>query len=149
MNEPRDLRVLSRAQSLELLATGSVGRVVLSAHALPVAVPVNYVLDGDAVVFRSGPGLTLSAAGSGTVVAFQVDHFSPELRMGWSVLGTGIAHLLVDPAEVEWAERLDIATWIASSPDLGFVRIELGTVSGRWLVPMAQPAGVPGSGGPA
>ena len=149
MNEPRDLRVLSRAESLELLASGYVGRVVLSAHALPVAVPVNYVLDGDAVVFRSGPGLTLSAAGSGTVVAFQVDHFSPELRMGWSVLATGIAHLLVDPAEVERAESLDIATWVTPSADMGFVRVELGTVSGRWLVPVAEPAAAPRPGGPA
>ena len=104
----------------------------------PVAVPVNYVLDGEAVVFRTGTGLKLSAAESGTVVAFQVDHFTPELKMGWSVLATGIAHRLVDPSDVARAEELDVPTWVRPIDDMGFVRVELGTVSGRWLVPVAE-----------
>jgi uncharacterized protein len=140
MNEPRELRVLSRSESLELLASGFVGRVVLSVHALPIAVPVNYVVDGDSVVFRSGAGMKLSAAEAGTVVAFQVDHFTPELRMGWSVLATGVAHTVEDPGEVERAEQLGVPTWIEPSDDMGFVRVELGTVSGRWLVPVPQTA---------
>jgi uncharacterized protein len=139
MNEPRELRLLSRAESLELLAGGSIGRVVLTAHALPVAVPVNYVLDAESVVFRTGPGLTLSAAESGTVVAFQVDQFTPALRMGWSVLATGLARRLVAPADVAHAEGLDVPTWVGPIDEMGFVRVELGTVSGRWLVPVAVP----------
>jgi nitroimidazol reductase NimA-like FMN-containing flavoprotein (pyridoxamine 5'-phosphate oxidase superfamily) len=140
MNEPRELRVLSRAESLELLASGVVGRVVLSVHALPIAVPVNYVLDGESVVFRSGAGLKLSAAEAGTVIAFEVDHFTTELRMGWSVLATGVARRVTDPAEVERAEQLGVPTWIEPTDDMGFVRVDLGTVSGRWLVPGPQSA---------
>ena len=140
MNEPRELRVLTRTESLELLASGLIGRVVLSVHALPIAVPVNYVLDGESVVFRSGAGMKLSAAEAGTVVAFQVDHFTPELRMGWSVLATGVAHRVLDPEEVDRAEQLGVPTWIEPSDDMGFVRIELGTVSGRWLVPVPESA---------
>jgi uncharacterized protein len=142
MNEPRELRILSRAQSLDLLASAQVGRVVLSAHALPVAVPVNYVLDGESVVFRSGGGLKLSAAQAGTVVAFQVDHFDSDLRMGWSVLATGIAHVLVDPVDMAQADQLGVPTWVEPTDDMSYVRVELGSVSGRWLVPVAHDAAV-------
>jgi uncharacterized protein len=148
MNEPRELRVLSRAESLDLLASAFIGRVVLSVHALPIAVPVNYVLDGDSVVFRTGTGLKLSAAEAGTVVAFQVDHFTPELRMGWSVLATGVAHRIVAPAEVQRAAQLGVPTWVGPHEDMDFVRVELGTVSGRWLVPVTQAAGLHPAGAP-
>jgi nitroimidazol reductase NimA-like FMN-containing flavoprotein (pyridoxamine 5'-phosphate oxidase superfamily) len=136
MSEPRELRVLSRTESLDLLASASLGRVVLSAHALPTALPVNYVLDGDRIVFRSGEGVKLSAAQSGTVVAFQVDHFDSELRIGWSVVVTGLARRIQDPREIEMAVELDIPTWIEPSDDFGFVQIDIGSVTGRWLVPV-------------
>jgi nitroimidazol reductase NimA-like FMN-containing flavoprotein (pyridoxamine 5'-phosphate oxidase superfamily) len=140
MDEPRELRVLSRSECLELLASARLGRVILSAHALPTAMPVNYVLDGDWVVFRSGVGLKLSAADAGTVVAFEVDHFDTELRMGWSVVVTGVAKRIVEPHEVARAEALAVPTWIhAEERALDFVRIEIGSVTGRRLVPV--PAG--------
>jgi len=142
MEEPRELRVLTRSESLELLASARLGRVILSAHALPTAMPVNYALDGDGIVFRSGAGMKLSAAEAGTVVAFQVDHFDTDLRMGWSVVVTGVAKRLVDPHEVARAEALAVPTWIqADDHQLDFVRIEIGSVTGRWLVPVAQEPG--------
>lgn len=139
MEEPRELRVLSRSECLELLSSAGLGRVILSAHALPTAMPVNYALDGDWIVFRSGAGMKLSAADAGTVVAFEVDHFDTDLRMGWSVVVTGVAKTIVEPHEVARAQALGVPTWVHAQDHLDFVRIEIGSVTGRRLVPV--PAG--------
>jgi len=143
MAEHRQLRILSRAESLELLASASVGRVVLTANALPAALPVNYVVDGETVVFRTGAGIKLDAAERGTVVAFEADHFVDELRMGWSVLVVGVARLLTDPVDVAHADLLAIPTWAELSP-AGYVRVEIGSISGRFLAPV--PAGARAAG---
>jgi uncharacterized protein len=143
MAEHRELRVLSRAESLDLLASATVGRVVLTSNALPAALPVTYAVDGATVVFRSGPGIKLDAAERGTVVAFEADHFVDELRMGWSVLVVGVARLLTSPADVARAEALDIPAWTEPVSG-GYVRVEIGSVSGRFLAPVR--AGVAATG---
>jgi uncharacterized protein len=144
MSDRRELRVLSRAESIDLLATAWIGRVILTANALPTALPVNYALDGDAIVFRSAEGVKLSAGEAGTVVAFEVDHFDAQLRMGWSVLATGLARRLSDPVEVRRAQDLGVPTWVEPGPHDGYVRIDIGSVTGRRLVPLAHgPASAP------
>jgi hypothetical protein len=40
---------------------------------VPVILPVNYVVDGDAPVFRTDPGTKLDAAAEGAAVAFEGD----------------------------------------------------------------------------
>jgi uncharacterized protein len=139
MAERRELRILSRAESLDLLASTSVGRVVITANALPAALPVNYVVDGETVVFRTGAGIKLDAAERGTVVAFEADHFVDELRMGWSVLVVGVARLVTDPDDVARADSLAIPTW-AEPSSAGYVRVEIGSISGRFLAPVAAGA---------
>ena len=143
MAEHRELRSLSRSDSLDLLARTSVGRVVLTANALPAALPVNYVVDGETVVLRSGQGIKLDAAERGTVVAFEADHFVDELRMGWSVLVVGVARLLTTPEDVALAEALDVPAW--AEPASGtYVRIEIGSISGRFLAPVPAGAAIGG-----
>ena len=69
-----------------LLATAQIGRVVLSIDALPAALPVNYRLIDDAIVFRTAPGTKLTAALRHTVVGFELDEIDPATRSGWSAL---------------------------------------------------------------
>lgn len=137
MSERGELRVLSRTECLELLGTAWIGRVILTSNAMPTAVPVNFVLDGDGIVFRSGEGMKLTAAEAGTVVAFEVDHFDPQLRMGWSVLVTGLARRIREPDELRRAHALNIPTWVGPSTDWAYARIEGGRVTGRRLVPFS------------
>jgi nitroimidazol reductase NimA-like FMN-containing flavoprotein (pyridoxamine 5'-phosphate oxidase superfamily) len=139
MTEHRETRVLSRNESLRLLASEVIGRVVLTANALPTALPVHYGVDGDAVVFRTGPGIKLNTASRGTVVAFEADHFDEELRMGWSVVVVGVAHVVTDPDGVARAEAV-LTEWWAEPAHPRIVRIEIGSITGRWLVPV--PAGM-------
>jgi uncharacterized protein len=39
--------------------------------------PVNYLIDGDDIVFRTGEGTRLDAARSGALVTFEVDDSAP------------------------------------------------------------------------
>src|SRR6478736_4121550 len=86
-----ELKEIDRPACLELLASGQIGRVVYTEAAMPAAHPVNYLLDGEEVVFRTGEGAKLAAASRGFVVGFQADEIDVEQRSGWSVHGVGSA----------------------------------------------------------
>lgn len=110
----------------------SVGRVVLSINALPAALPVNYRVIGDEVVFRSGPGGKLTAALDTTVVAFEVDRIDESSRGGWSVLVVGHARAVTDPGEIAMIDEADIDSWMPDPPS-GYVAIGIERLSGRSL----------------
>lgn len=121
---------LSRFECLRLLGEGKVGRIGLSWDALPAIFPVNYVLDGNRIVIRTGYGSKLSAAMAGAVVAFEVDQWDAVSHTGWSVLVRGHARVLLDPAEVEEAKSLPLEPW--ANPDADhFVEIPCELVTGR------------------
>ncbi|HEX6234185.1 MAG TPA: pyridoxamine 5'-phosphate oxidase family protein [Jiangellaceae bacterium] len=128
------LEVLSREESLDLLASVPVGRVVYTDRALPAILPVNYVLDENAVVFRTGAGSKLAAATREAVVAFEADSFDVATRTGWSVMVVGRSRLVDDDREIERLAKLDLGTWVPTQPE-HFVKIDLTQVSGRRLRP--------------
>ena len=90
------LEVLDRDQCLNLLATATIGRVGLTSGALPTILPVNFRLDDDRILIRSGEGAKMDAALQDTVVAFEVDDFDPMNHSGWSVVVTGVAGAITD-----------------------------------------------------
>src|SRR5690348_12639752 len=94
LSTPEHVKILDAAACYELLATDSVGRVVFTDKGLPAVLPVNYVLQGHRIVFRTAAGSRLAAAVTGQVVAFEVDQLDRESRIGWSVVATGSAHPL-------------------------------------------------------
>lgn len=87
------LEVLAPAECLRLLDQATIGRVALSAGALPVVLPVNFVLTDIGVVFRTSRGTKLDAAVDGSVVAFEADWFDTMYHSGWSVVVTGLAEV--------------------------------------------------------
>lgn len=134
-----ELVELSRAECLRLIATGSVGRVVFTDRALPAAHPVNYLLDGDEVVFRTGGGGKLAAATMRNIVAFQVDHIDPQAQAGWSVLGVGEAYEVTDPARLGALAPRMPRPWAASAVDGHTIAIPLRRLTGRLLGEPSQP----------
>lgn len=110
------LTVLSRDEALALLAGRNVGRIAVTMRALPTILPVTYVLDThtESIVFRTGYGTKLYAAGRNAVVAFEVDEIDEDTRSGWSVVAVGSAHEVTDPGELERLGRLRLAPWVAS-----------------------------------
>jgi nitroimidazol reductase NimA-like FMN-containing flavoprotein (pyridoxamine 5'-phosphate oxidase superfamily) len=125
------LEVLGRDECLALLQTADIGRVAWSAPSgHPVVLPVNFVVDGEQVVFKSSPGGKLDAVRAGQALSFEADDVEPAFRSGWSVLITGAAQVVTDPDEVRRLETLPLAPW-APRPGAVFVRLVAREVSGR------------------
>ncbi len=128
------LVVLSRQECLMLLAQVSVGRVAVSMNALPAIFPVNFAMLGEDVVFRTGTGTKLAAAVTNSVVAFEVDDFDDERRLGWSVMVVGTASEVMAAIDLEAAEQLNLSPWAVGVHQTRFIRVETRMVSGRRLV---------------
>ncbi|MFE9646280.1 pyridoxamine 5'-phosphate oxidase family protein [Streptomyces sp. NPDC006365] len=127
------VRALDRHESLRLLAEVPVGRVVYTRQALPAVLPINFSLDTDAsVLLRTSTDSDLVRAIGGVVVAFEVDEFDAATRSGWSVVVTGRATVVTDPAEHERLSQAGPTSWMPLR-DPVFVRIESEMVTGREL----------------
>jgi nitroimidazol reductase NimA-like FMN-containing flavoprotein (pyridoxamine 5'-phosphate oxidase superfamily) len=124
------LEVLDRQECLRLLATASLGRIGISSGALPVVLPVNFRLVGDRIVFRTASGTKLDAATRGAVVAFEVDAMDPVEHTGWSVMITGVAQQVREPADIEAVSPERVARWAPLGEDC-IVAISTDLVSGR------------------
>jgi uncharacterized protein len=120
---------LTREECLQALSTGSVGRVAITAQALPAIVPVNYAMDGQKLVFRTRSDGMLARACDGNVVAFEVDQLARDGRTGWSVLVVGVAALSFGSDAVR-ALELNLASAAGEDHDQ-FVSIAIGRISGR------------------
>src|SRR5438067_7790108 len=105
------LERLSREESVALMATEEVGRLVVVDGARPLVFPVNYALDGEAPVFRTASGTKLWAA-TRSPVAFEVDHVDAQMKAGWSVVVHGIAE------QVTAFDSADLQARVAGLPVL-------------------------------
>jgi uncharacterized protein len=84
----------------ELLEQGELGRVAICTDDGPRIVPVNYVVDGASLVFRTSPYGLLGRHSWRGRVAFEVDEVDRETRSGWSVVATGHAAPVEDLDEL-------------------------------------------------
>ena len=81
---------LDRDECMRLLADSPLGRLAVVVADHPLVFPVNFTLDGNAIVFRTDRGTKLHGARNGPV-AFECDGIDREYHTGWSVLVQGIA----------------------------------------------------------
>src|SRR5450756_112674 len=80
------LEELDRGECLSLLEHAPLGRLAVVVAGHPLVFPVNFTLDGDAVVFRTG----------------------------WSVLVLAIAEEVHDPTEIARLDGLPLGPWCAA-----------------------------------
>ncbi len=117
---------------MALLASVPIGRVVFTQRALPAIRPVNHLIDEGHVVIRTNLGSGLgTAAGDGTVVAYEADAINPQTRTGWSVVVTGVARLVTDPADLARYEK-QLLPWVDGIRD-AVIRISADLVTGYAL----------------
>jgi transcriptional regulator with XRE-family HTH domain len=124
------LEVLSVADCRAYLGSGGVGRFLFSLERGPVAVPVNFRMLGDDVVFRTGPGTGEAAGAAQPHVSFEVDHLDEALGEGWSVLVSGHAHVVTEPAELAQVRGLPVEPWAGGSRDV-WIRLVPTVITGR------------------
>lgn len=123
------IRDLSREQCVAALQRTSFGRVAVSQGALPLILPVNYAMDGPAIVFRTRQGGLLDRSCRNTVVAFEIDDYDESSRSGWSVVAVGVANVLYAG---DWLRAVELGLTSAGAADGAiFVKIVPGTVTGR------------------
>jgi hypothetical protein len=124
------LETLTTQQCREHLAGGGVGRFLfVEAGRGPVAIPLNYLMDGDDVVFRTASQVGIADAVR-QQVSFDVDHIDDTLSEGWSVLLSGTARIITDPAELQHATALGIEPWAGGDRDV-YVRLSASQITGR------------------
>ncbi|KJY43452.1 XRE family transcriptional regulator [Streptomyces sp. NRRL B-1568] len=121
---------LSEAECWQRLGTHGIGRLGLAAGPAPVVLPVNFLVDGRTIVYRTeteGP----AAVAEGDQLAFEADHLDEHLRTGWSVLVTGTVEHVTDPGMVEsLATRPGAEPWAGGRRDL-WIRVLPRQVTGR------------------
>ncbi len=106
MTAMAELETLDQDTCWDLVRSQSVGRFAVNRReACPLVVPVNFVVDGETIVFRSGVGTKLNATQLGRV-ALQVDEIDPLHHTGWSVLVEGLAHWHYDEGDT-----VAVETW--------------------------------------
>jgi nitroimidazol reductase NimA-like FMN-containing flavoprotein (pyridoxamine 5'-phosphate oxidase superfamily) len=127
------LSPVPETQCWQLLASAQVGRLGLLVDGRPEVLPVNYILDGESVLFRTAEGTVLTHAAR-KVVAFQVDRVDEAVHEGWSVLVQGRADDISDAidANSERMRRLSLVTWAPGTRHRWF-RIQPDKVTGRRL----------------
>ncbi|MEV0489778.1 helix-turn-helix domain-containing protein [Streptomyces atratus] len=128
-----ELIALSESECFRLLATHGVGRIALVTADGPVIFPVNYVLAGKEIAFRTTSD-GLLAASAGTEVAFEADHIDDAMSQGWSVLVVGDASGVMAAQAIQ---RLDSAArslpW-AGGPRTHWMVVTPTRITGRRVV---------------
>jgi transcriptional regulator with XRE-family HTH domain len=125
------LHELTEAECRALIAPGGVGRFLfVQADRGPVAIPVNFKMDGADVVFRAGGDSATVAGIHQQPVSFDVDQLDEALSEGWSVLLTGTAIVITDAPELSHVQSLDIQPWAGRDRDL-YVRLSPTQITGR------------------
>ena len=157
-----ELRELSYAECRALLVRQRAGRVAVATPDGPHIIPLNYSVVDESIVFRTTPFSVLATYGRNAKLAFEVDHFHDEHRLGWSVVARGRADVVSDPEELNRIRRICAPLpWADGARNLYF-RLDWKELSGRALgretladlvdgltaVASGEPAIPPQGGGP-
>ncbi len=141
------LEHLSTARCWELLAQTPVGRVGILNDSAPEIYPVNHVVDGGAIVFRTDPGSKLRGLSRSPCVCYEVDGIEPADATGWSVMVKGRAAEVRDVDEIRRLSALPLHRWTLGDK-VHWIRIVAHEVSGRRIWSRTPPA-APADDGPA
>lgn len=126
---------LDRAECLRLLAADEVGRLAVVSGGAPAIFPVNYRLDGEAIVFRTDPGTKLDD-GPRAPACFEIDAFDRDHRSGWSVVVSGRLEEATryTAATLDRVRRLPVDPW-AGGEKAHWVRLVPARITGRRVGP--------------
>jgi nitroimidazol reductase NimA-like FMN-containing flavoprotein (pyridoxamine 5'-phosphate oxidase superfamily) len=133
---PAVVEPLEKAECLQMIAAGGIGRIGYTGRYGPTVLPVNFVLYEQSVVFRTGQDspmgedLRTGISDADYVVAFEVDEISPATREGWSILIQGSAHHVDSSHERAQVMESGVEAWPGGEKDL-FIRVTPTRITGR------------------
>lgn len=128
---------LSEDECWNLLSRCELGRLAVAIQGKPDIFPVNYVVDGGRLLFRTAPGSKLAELLANPDVAFEVDEYDETTAA--SVVLKGVAKRLELQGEIDAADALPLTSWI---PTLKYrwVRIAPTSITGRRFQRGPEPA---------
>lgn len=120
---------LSSDDCWDLLRMKELGRLAYIIDGAPAIVPINYVVDGDQLVFRTTDGTKLHNLLADPRVAFEVDEVDDNEETGSSVVLRGEAHVLSADEEFR-IEQVGLRAWLGHDRPV-LVAIRPSEVTGR------------------
>ncbi|WP_309144328.1 pyridoxamine 5'-phosphate oxidase family protein [Streptomyces sp. BR123] len=93
------LAALEEAECRRLLGTHGVGRIAVFTPDGPAVLPVNYLVTGTGIAFRTHAH-AVAARAAGTEAAFEIDRIDDVTSEGWSVLAVGELAAVTDAGEL-------------------------------------------------
>ncbi len=126
-------------ECLAKLAEHQVGRLAVNDPKGPLVFPVNYLVEGGTILFRTAIGSKLAAADEHQTVSFQVDRIDLEHQGGWSVLVRGRLVEVTRGDEIDRLHDLPLEPF-AGGERQHFVRVMPASVTGRAMKAPAAPA---------
>lgn len=131
-------RELSTQECWALLRAHRVGRIGVLVGGYPLVVPLNYAVEHEVLVVRTGAGAVHDAAQHANVT-FEVDQLDERDRGGWSVLVRALAEEVGEDHSDDVQRRTresGVEPWAPGQRD-HWLRLIVHGVSGRHVVPTA------------
>jgi hypothetical protein len=88
----RTIVEIDETECFRLAGTEPVGRLAWAGPRGPAIVPVNFSLEDRAIHIRTAAYSAMARECDDSRVAFEVDAYDADNRVGWSVVMTGVAH---------------------------------------------------------
>jgi uncharacterized protein len=125
------LEIVPFETCLRLLDSVPVGRVGFFADGEVVILPVNHLVDGQDVIFRTGTGSKLSYVRSEKLISFEADSYDAATHSGWSVVVSGRTEEVESDAEVRRLSDLGLQSWGGAADAGHWIRIRPSSITGR------------------
>lgn len=122
--------VLSEQVCWEHLRRTSVGRLGVHHDGQPEIYPINYLVDGTSIVFRTRPESKIARPPHLERVAFEIDGYEPHRGDAWSVLIKGFGRFIDSVPELKAVSDLPLFPWLTADR-VAFVRIVPVEITGR------------------
>jgi nitroimidazol reductase NimA-like FMN-containing flavoprotein (pyridoxamine 5'-phosphate oxidase superfamily) len=125
------LEILHLGDCFLLLESVPLGRIGFVAGGEVVILPVNFLVDGQDVVFRTAAGSKLCSVEVGHYVGFEADSYDAAAGTGWSVVVNGLAEIVDSDAEAARLDTLGLSSWGSGASGRVWVRIRPSSITGR------------------
>lgn len=125
------MEILRESECWALLREASVGRIAFPTADAGVDIfPVNHLVDGGSIVFRTDGGAKLTGATAATEVVFEADGSDARNALAWSVILKGDAEMISGATDLFESFELNVRPWHASRKPY-FVRVVPTLTTGR------------------
>lgn len=121
---------LGGAACWALLRETAVGRIALHGPDDIEIFPINFVVDGGSIVFRTAAGTKLTLIGEGTRCTFEADGFDSSERLAWSVVLKGSVRPITGHESIIETFGVEVVAWQTGGKPT-YVRIKPQVVTGR------------------